>query len=69
MALLSPFVGQKLTTFTARSTAGDLGVLRELIESGALTPVIDRTYPLQEVPDAFRYVEAWHAKGKVVITV
>ena len=45
----------------------DLVVLKELIESGKVTPVIDRTYPLSEVPGAIRYMEEGHAQGKVVI--
>ena len=44
-------------------------VLKDLIEAGKVTPVIDRTYPLSEVPDAIRYLEEGHARGKVVITV
>jgi NADPH:quinone reductase-like Zn-dependent oxidoreductase len=44
-------------------------VLKELIESGKVTPVIDRTYPLSEVPEAIRYLEEGHARGKVVISV
>jgi NADPH:quinone reductase-like Zn-dependent oxidoreductase len=47
----------------------DLLVLKELIESGKVTPVIDRTYPLAQVPEAIRYLEEGHAQGKVVITV
>jgi NADPH:quinone reductase-like Zn-dependent oxidoreductase len=47
----------------------DLVYLAELIESGKVTPVIDRTFPLAEVPEAFRYLEEEHALGKVVITV
>ena len=66
---LSPFVGQKLGTFVNREDHEDLMVLGELIESGKLTPVIDRTYPLAEVPEAMRYLEEGHARGKVVITV
>jgi NADPH:quinone reductase-like Zn-dependent oxidoreductase len=46
-----------------------LAALGELIETGKVTPVIDRTYPLREVPEAMRYVEAEHARAKVVITV
>ncbi len=69
MALLSPFVSQKLTTFTSRPTAEDLYALKGLIEAGTLTPVVDRAYPLREVPDAFRYLEQWHVRGKVVITI
>ncbi|CAN5740759.1 NAD(P)-dependent alcohol dehydrogenase [soil metagenome] len=66
---LSPFVGQKLGTFVARENYEDLIVLIELIESGKVRPVIDRTYPLSEVPEAIRYLEQGHAQGKVVITV
>ena len=43
--------------------------MTELIEAGKLKPVIDKTYPLSETPDAFRYLEESHAQGKVVITV
>jgi NADPH:quinone reductase-like Zn-dependent oxidoreductase len=67
--MLSPFVGQKLGTFVNKENHKDLLVLKELTESGKITPVIDRTYPLSEVPEAMRYLEAGHARGKVVITV
>jgi NADPH:quinone reductase-like Zn-dependent oxidoreductase len=67
--LLSLFVGQKLGTFVSRGNHEDLIVLKELIESGKVTPFIDRTYPLSEVPQAIRYLEQGHARGKVVITV
>jgi len=67
--MLSPFVGQKLGTFIAKESAEDLSALNELIEAGTLAPVIDRTYPLSEAPDAIRHVEAGHARGRVVITV
>jgi len=43
--------------------------VKELIEAGKLTPIIDRTFALSEVPDAFRYLEKGHARGKIVITV
>jgi len=43
--------------------------MKELIEAGKIKPVIDRRYTLNEVPDAFRYFEEGHAKGKVVITI
>jgi NADPH:quinone reductase-like Zn-dependent oxidoreductase len=66
---LSPFVSQKLVTFVASGNHEDLLVLKEFIESGKVTPVIDRTYPLAEVPEAMRYLEGGHAKGKVLITV
>jgi NADPH:quinone reductase-like Zn-dependent oxidoreductase len=67
--MLSPFVGQKLGTFVNKENHEDLLVLGELIESGKVTPVIDRTYPLSEVPEAIRYLEEGHARGKVVISV
>jgi NADPH:quinone reductase-like Zn-dependent oxidoreductase len=67
--LLSPFVGQKLGTFVNKENHEDLLVLKELIESGRVTPLIDRTYPLSEVPEAIRYLQEGHARGKVVITV
>ena len=67
--MLSPFVGQKLGTFVNKENYEDLLVLKELSESGKITPVIDRTYPLSEVPEAMRYLEAGHARGKVVISV
>jgi NADPH:quinone reductase-like Zn-dependent oxidoreductase len=47
----------------------DLAFIKELIEAGKVKPVIDRHYPLSEVPEAFRYLEEGHAKGKLVITV
>jgi NADPH:quinone reductase-like Zn-dependent oxidoreductase len=47
----------------------DRVVLKELIESGTVTPVIDRSYDLSEAPEAIRYVEKGHTRGKVVITV
>jgi NADPH:quinone reductase-like Zn-dependent oxidoreductase len=68
-AALSPFVPQTLAPFEARQSSEDLQVLTELIEAGKLTPVIDRTYPLPETPEALRYLEQGHARGKVVITV
>ncbi len=67
--LLFPFVSQKLGTFISSENQKDMMILKELIESGKLTPVIDRTYPLAEVPDAIRYLEEGHARGKIVITV
>ena len=67
--LLSPFVSQKLGTFIASENAEDLMVLRGLIEAGKLTPAIDRTYPLSEVPAAIRHMQEGRARGKVVIRV
>jgi NADPH:quinone reductase-like Zn-dependent oxidoreductase len=64
---LSPFVGQKLGTFLAAQNAPDLTTLAELVEAGKVTPVIDRTYPLGDLPAAIRYLRQGHARGKVVI--
>ena len=66
--VLSPFVRQKLRTFISSENYDDLIVLKEFIESG-VTPVMDRTYPLSEVPEAIRYLEEGHAQGKVAIIV
>jgi NADPH:quinone reductase-like Zn-dependent oxidoreductase len=67
--LLSLFTSQKLGTFICKENHEDMLVLKELIEAGKVTPAIDRTYPLSEVPTAVRYLETGHARGKVVITV
>jgi NADPH:quinone reductase-like Zn-dependent oxidoreductase len=67
--LLSPFVGQKLRGLYSKENVKDLLYVSELIGSGKVTPVIDRTYPLSDVPEAVRYVAQNHARGKVVVTV
>jgi NADPH:quinone reductase-like Zn-dependent oxidoreductase len=67
--VLSRFVDQKLTTFVSGEKHEDLLVLKELIEAGKVAPVIDRTYPLAEAPDAIRHLEQGRARGKLVITV
>jgi len=67
--LLSLFVGQKLGTLVCSENHEDMIVLKELIEAGKVTPVIDRTYPLTEAPQAIRYLKQGHARGKVVITL
>jgi NADPH:quinone reductase-like Zn-dependent oxidoreductase len=67
--LLSALVRQRLRPLVSKERRADLLVLKELIEAGKVTPVIDRTYPLSEVPQAIRYLEQGHARGKVVITV
>jgi NADPH:quinone reductase-like Zn-dependent oxidoreductase len=69
MLLLSPIVRQQLRSLISKENHDDLIVLKELIEAGTVTPVIDRTFPLTEVPKAIRYLEEGHACGKVVITV
>jgi NADPH:quinone reductase-like Zn-dependent oxidoreductase len=67
--ILSPFIGQRLGTFIASVKADDLLELKELIESGEVTPVMDRAYPLSEAPEAIRYLQEGHARGKIAITV
>jgi NADPH:quinone reductase-like Zn-dependent oxidoreductase len=68
--VLSRFVGQRLRMLGSKPRQEDLETLRELIEAGKVTPVIDRTYPLPEVPEAMRYlVEGRGGSGKIVITV
>lgn len=67
--LLSPFVGQKLGTFIASENAADLLALREMVEAGAVKPVLDRTYALSEVPAAVRYLVDGHTNGKVAVTL
>lgn len=64
----SPFVSQRLVTFVAKNSHEDLVLLAELLESKQVTPVIDRSCELREVPAAIRYVEDGHTRGKVVIT-
>ena len=66
---LAPFVSQKIVAPTTQRDAADLRRLKELLEAGALKPVIDRTYPLSETAEAIRYVETERARGKVVVTV
>jgi NADPH:quinone reductase-like Zn-dependent oxidoreductase len=66
---LSLFVRQRLTMFIAKQRSSDLERLTDLIEAGKVTPSIDRTYPLDGVPEAMRYLEAGKARGKVAITI
>ena len=67
--LLSPFVSQHLGMLTSTENTSDLVTLTELIESGQVTPVIDRTYPLSEVPAGIGYMRSGQARGKVAITM
>jgi NADPH:quinone reductase-like Zn-dependent oxidoreductase len=67
--LVAPFVRQRLSFVTAKQSRENLATLRELIESGKIAPVIDRTYPLSKVPEAIRYLEVEHARAKVAITI
>jgi NADPH:quinone reductase-like Zn-dependent oxidoreductase len=67
--ILSPFIEQEFSMLMASLNQRDLNFLAELMESGQVTPVIDRRYSLGEVPEAIRYLEQGHARGKVVITL
>jgi NADPH:quinone reductase-like Zn-dependent oxidoreductase len=63
------FVTQKFTSVLAKLNQKDLAAIGALIAEGRVTPVIDRRYSLSEVPDAVRYLEQGHARGKVIIDV
>ena len=67
--VLSPFTSQKMGMMMADANGKDLAVLADMMQSGKLKPVIDRTYKLSEVPAAIAYLEEGHARGKVIITV
>ena len=68
-SLLSPFVRQKLVLLSTKLNKDDLAMLGDLMRTGKVTPVIDRTYKLNETAEAMRYLEEGHARGKIVITV
>jgi NADPH:quinone reductase-like Zn-dependent oxidoreductase len=67
--VVAPFVSQRIVAVEGESNEADLATLASMIEAGDVTPVIDRVYPFGEAPDALRYVEDGHPKGKVVVTV
>jgi NADPH:quinone reductase-like Zn-dependent oxidoreductase len=67
--LLSPFVRQRLGTFVASEKSADLDTLRDLIEAGAVTPALDRTYPLAETAAAIRHLLDGRARGKLVVSI
>jgi len=67
--VLSWFVSQKLVMFLAKPSKEDLTIIGQLMEAGKVAPVIDKRYSLSEVPEAIRYLEEGHARGKVVITL
>ena len=67
--LLSPFIKQEMGMMIGDVTPGDLTLIADLIQQGKVTPVIDRRYPLGEVPAAIAYLEEGHARGKVIITM
>jgi NADPH:quinone reductase-like Zn-dependent oxidoreductase len=67
--LIAPFVPQRLTGVMAKINTADLDALGEMVATGKVTPILDRSYPLAETADAIRYVETGHASGKVIIAV
>jgi len=67
--VLSLFTSRKMIFFIAKVNKEDLTVVRELMATGKVIPVIDKRYTLSEVPEAFRYMEEGHARGKVIITL
>lgn len=69
LALLKPFVSQRMVTWVTSPNQADLLTLRAFLEEGDVVPVIDRTYPLSEVPEAMRYLAEGHARGKVVVSM
>jgi NADPH:quinone reductase-like Zn-dependent oxidoreductase len=66
---LSPFIPQRLTMIIGAQGASDLERLADLLEKGTIVPSIDRSYPLEQVPDAMRYFDAGNTRGKIVITI
>jgi NADPH:quinone reductase-like Zn-dependent oxidoreductase len=68
-SLMSPFIGQKMGMMMAKVSQSDLNVLADLMESGRVTTVIDRSYPLSEVREAVRYLETGRARGKVIVII
>ncbi len=67
--VMSPFVSQRLLPFLTTWSKHDLRLVKDLVEAGKVTPVIDRTYPLSQASEAMRLLETGHARGKIVITV
>ena len=66
---LSAFTEQKFAQYITKMSKEDLTMLTDLIPTGKLKPVIERTYKLSDAPDALRYLNAGHARGKLVVTV
>jgi NADPH:quinone reductase-like Zn-dependent oxidoreductase len=68
-SLRSKFGHEKFITFGVKFSKKDLGILRDLVESGKVVPAVTKTYPLTETAAAFKYLETGHARGKIVIRV
>jgi NADPH:quinone reductase-like Zn-dependent oxidoreductase len=67
--MLSPFIRQRLTMYVSQHRQADLDTLRQLIETGRVTPLIGKTYPLAELPEAMSHLQAGHARGKIAIAI
>jgi NADPH:quinone reductase-like Zn-dependent oxidoreductase len=67
--VLKPFISQEMKMMLAEMNRKDLIILEELIQSGKMKPVIDKTYTFNQLPEALRYLEEGHARGKVVVSV
>jgi len=67
--LMSPFISKKMGMMLAEIRQDDLTKMSDLMQAGKVTPVIDRTYPLSQIREAMKYLEAGHARGKVILTV
>jgi len=67
--ILNPFVRERLAVFVTKENGADLATLAAMIEAGQVRPVIDRTYPLAQAAEAMRYLEAGHARGKIILAV
>lgn len=67
--MMSRFVSQDMRFFIASLNQKDLTVVRDLVQAGRVTPVIDRRYGMRDIPAAVRYLEAGHARGKVIVTI
>ena len=67
--LMSPFISQKMGMMLAEIRQDDLTKMSDLMQAGKVTPVIDRTYPLSQIREAMKYLEAGHARGKVILTL
>jgi NADPH:quinone reductase-like Zn-dependent oxidoreductase len=66
---VSPFISQKFKMYIAKTLKADLIVLRDLMQAGKLTPVIERQYRMSDTAEALRYLEDGHARSKIVITI
>jgi NADPH:quinone reductase-like Zn-dependent oxidoreductase len=66
---ISKTENKKISSFLAKINQKDLATIKELLETGKVKPVIDRTYPLRETAEALRYLGEGHAQGKIIVTV